>query len=179
MIHRLTAPAVSSEIKGVTELHAVDAAGVHPLLLAKGRETYEPYRSKGRPQELLTAANAILGFGQCSLAKYLMIVSARESSSIDIHDISAFLGFVLERIDLGRDLHFHTKTTMDTLDYSGTGLGEGSKLVIAVRGEPVRQLDECWPCEQLGGTPNGFKILHLDKARDSPGGKQLSLPGLR
>lgn len=140
MIHQLTAPAVSSEIKGVSQLNAVDAAGVHPLLLAKGRESYEPYRKTKRPQELLTAAHAILGFGQCSLAKYLFIAAESDSRSVDINDPQQFFKFILERFDPCRDLHFHTMTTMDTLDYSGSGLGEGSKLVIAARGDAIRNL---------------------------------------
>lgn len=47
---------------------------------------------------------------------------------------------ILERVDWARDLHFQTCTTLDTLDYSGSGLNEGSKLVIAAVGEPRRQL---------------------------------------
>jgi 4-hydroxy-3-polyprenylbenzoate decarboxylase len=48
--------------------------------------------------------------------------------------------YVLERINLQRDIHFHTNTTIDTLDYSGTGLNSGSKVVLAAYGEPIREL---------------------------------------
>ena len=74
LIHELTAPMVPASIPGLQAMHAVDAAGVHPLLLAIGRESYTPYmqRKQNRPAELLTIANAILGFGQASLAKYLL-----------------------------------------------------------------------------------------------------------
>jgi 4-hydroxy-3-polyprenylbenzoate decarboxylase len=47
---------------------------------------------------------------------------------------------LLERIDLSRDLHFQTKTTIDTLDYSGEGWNEGSKVVVACCGAPKRTL---------------------------------------
>jgi 4-hydroxy-3-polyprenylbenzoate decarboxylase len=47
---------------------------------------------------------------------------------------------VLERIDTTRDLHFYTRTTIDTLDYSGTGLNAGSKVAIAAAGERRREL---------------------------------------
>ena len=60
-------------LPGVKAVHAVDATGVHPLLLAIGSERYTPYADVQRPQELLTQANAILGQGQLSLAKYLLI----------------------------------------------------------------------------------------------------------
>lgn len=143
MIHELTAPMVPKEIPGLRAMHAVDETGVHPLMLAIGRERYVPYRRE-QPQELLTIANAILGFGQASLAKYLMICADGDAPELDIHDVDAFLDHVLRRIDTTRDLHFQTRTTMDTLDYSGTGLNAGSKLVIAARGEPRRSL-----CTQL------------------------------
>ncbi|MBZ4341527.1 hypothetical protein LAM87_24935, partial [Mycobacterium tuberculosis] len=57
------------------EIHAVDAAGVHPLLLAIGSERYTPYMPVKQPAELLTIANHILGTGQLSLAKFLFIVA--------------------------------------------------------------------------------------------------------
>ena len=117
----------------------MDAAGVHPLLLAVGSERYTPYLKNKRPAELLTQANRILGTGQLSLAKYLYI-SADENKELNCHDIKGFLKYVFERIDLTRDLHFHTKTTIDTLDYSGDEINEGSKLVLAAYGDKIREL---------------------------------------
>lgn len=140
-IHELTGPALPQVIPGVVAIHAVDAAGVHPLLLAIGRERYVPYAKTRKPQELLTVANAILGQGQLSLAKYLMIVAHEDDTDLKISDIRAFFKHVLERIDPGTDLHFQTRTTIDTLDYSaGMGLNAGSKVVIAVAGPPRRTL---------------------------------------
>jgi 4-hydroxy-3-polyprenylbenzoate decarboxylase len=37
-------------------------------------------------------------------------------------------------------LHFHTRTTIDTLDYSGDCLNQGSKVIIAAAGPPIRKL---------------------------------------
>jgi 4-hydroxy-3-polyprenylbenzoate decarboxylase len=51
-----------------------------------------------------------------------------------LHDIAAFLGHILERADWTRDLHFQTETTIDTLDYSGSALNAGSKVIIAAVG---------------------------------------------
>ncbi|HTU63751.1 MAG TPA: UbiD family decarboxylase, partial [Polyangiales bacterium] len=74
LIGELTGPVIPTVVQGVRAVHAVDAAGVHPLLLALGSERYRPYDSQDlRPEELLTQANAILGQGQMSLAKYLLI----------------------------------------------------------------------------------------------------------
>lgn len=133
-IHELTGDLIPTVLPGVRAVHAVDAAGVHPLLLAVGSERYLPYAKEREPQELLTSANAILGQGQLSLAKYLFI-AAHEDNPPDIHNIEEFLMFMLERVDWRRDLHFQTQTTIDTLDYSGNGLNKGSKVVIAAAGE--------------------------------------------
>lgn len=154
LIHEITEPVVPTEIAGLRAMHAVDAAGVHPLLLAVGSERYVPY-SKRKPQEILTIANAILGFNQASLAKYLMIVAGEDSPASDIHDIPAFIQHLLQRIDWSRDLHFQTRTTIDTLDYSGSGFNEGSKVVMAAAGEPIRSLSKEFP-ESMATLPEGF-----------------------
>lgn len=134
LIHELTGPVIPTVLPGVLAVHAVDAAGVHPLLLAIGSERYWPFAEQQRPQELLTQANAILGQGQLSLAKVLLIVNRADEPDLNIHDIGVFLRHMLERADWTRDLHFQTETTMDTLDYSGGALNAGSKLIIAAVG---------------------------------------------
>lgn len=139
LIHELTGPIIPAVIPGVKAVHAVDAAGVHPLLFAIGSERYMPQRRSNRPEELLTQANAILGNGQLSLAKYLMITEDR-SGELAINNEQDFLLHVLRRIDPTRDLHFQTNTTIDTLDYSGTGFNRGSKVVFASADVPCREL---------------------------------------
>src|SRR6185312_8544738 len=139
LIHEISGSAIPHEIPVVKEVHAVDAAGVHPLLLAVGSERYTPYLKNKRPAELLTQANRILGTGQLSLAKYLFI-SADPKDQLNCHNIRDFFKYVFERVDLIRDLHFYTKTTIDTLDYSGSSINEGSKLVVAAYGEKIREL---------------------------------------
>jgi 4-hydroxy-3-polyprenylbenzoate decarboxylase len=164
IIHELTGPVIPSVLPGVHAVHAVDAAGVHPLLLALGSERYVPYAAARKPQELLTCANAILGQGQLSLAKYLLIVAKEDNPELDIHDIPAFFRHLLERADWQNDLHFQTRTTIDTLDYSGTGLHEGSKVVIAVAGPVRRALPTALPSDFT--LPNGFHT------------PQICLPGI-
>ncbi|GAB4182523.1 MAG: UbiD family decarboxylase [Geothermobacteraceae bacterium] len=152
-IHELTGALIPEVLPGVRGVHAVDAAGVHPLLLAVGSERYTPYAEQDRPQELLTQANAILGQGQLSLAKYLWIANDGDNPP-DLHRVGAFLTHMLERVDWRRDLHFQTRTTIDTLDYSGRGLNKGSKLVIAAVGAPRRKLAAKMPAELA--LPEGF-----------------------
>ncbi len=140
MIHDLAGKGIQDEIPGLKDVNAVDAAGVHPLLLAIGSERYTPYLEDKRPSELLTIANHILGSGQLSLAKYLFISAENDNPQLDIHNIPSFFQHVLERIDLSNDIHFHTNTSIDTLDYSGDGLNTGSKVVFAATGNKRREL---------------------------------------
>jgi 4-hydroxy-3-polyprenylbenzoate decarboxylase len=146
-------------LPGVQAVHAVDAAGVHPLLLAIGSERYTPHQPLGRPAELLTQAHAVLGQGQMSLAKYLLIVDRRDDPELDVNDVRAFLSHVLRRFDPRRDLHFETETTIDTLDYSGSALNQGSKLVVAAGGEPLRELPTSLPAGLR--LPAGFSAPSL------------------
>ena len=153
LIHELTDPIIPSVIPGVKGVHAVDAAGVHPLLLAVGTERYMPHLDSPAPQELLTQANAILGNGQLSLAKYLWITEDAAGHA-DLHDAAAFITRMLRCVDWKRDLHFQTNTTIDTLDYSGTGMNRGSKVVVATLDRPVRELPTDLPGDV--SLPGGF-----------------------
>jgi 4-hydroxy-3-polyprenylbenzoate decarboxylase len=71
---------------------------------------------------------------------------------------------MLERVDWRRDLHFQTRTTIDTLDYSGSGFNEGSKVVIAAVGPAIRKLPTEIPSDLT--LPEGF------------GDPQVCLPGV-
>ena len=160
LIHSMTGSAVSNEIPGLKEVHAVDAAGVHPLLLAIGSERYTPYLQNKKPAEILTIANHILGTGQLSLAKFVFI-TADDTNQLSTHHVPAYLKFLLERIDLTSDIHFYTKTTMDTLDYSGENLNAGSKVVIAAYGDVKRSL--------ANSVPNEIQHLHVNAKLILPG----------
>ena len=166
LIHELVGPMLPKTLPGVHAVHAVDAAGVHPLLLALGSERYLPYAATREPREVLTQANAILGQGQLSLAKYLLIAAAEDEPQLDVNNIERFFRHVLERVDWQRDLHFHTRTTIDTLDYSAGRLNEGSKLVIAAAGPARRAL----PAEIDAG-------LRLPEALGF-GRPQVAMPGV-
>ena len=160
LIHAMTGAAVSNEIPGLKEVHAVDAAGVHPLLLAIGSERYTPYLTTKQPAEILTIANHILGTGQLSLAKFVFI-TADDTNQLSTHHVQAYFEYILSRLDLGNDIHFYTKTTMDTLDYSGEGLNAGSKVVIAAYGDVKRNLATTIPTRLLD--------LNMDASLVMPG----------
>ncbi len=164
LIHEITGAAIPHEIPGLHAINAVDAAGVHPLLFAIGSERYTPYIKERKPQEILTIANHILGKNQLSLAKYLFIAAQEDDPRLNVNDIAGFLKHILERIDLTRDLHFHTRTTIDTLDYSGSGLNSGSKVAITVAGAVKRQL--------ITDIPSGFNLPTIFT------GFNLAMPGV-
>jgi 4-hydroxy-3-polyprenylbenzoate decarboxylase len=142
LIHEFTRPMVPVSIPGLYEMNAVDAAGVHPLMLALGSERYLPYESDREPMELLKIANALLGFNQAALSKFLFIAAKEDAPDLSVNSIQLFFRHMLERLDFSRDIHFQTATTMDTLDYSGTSLHHGSKVLFAAAGKPKRTLGE-------------------------------------
>lgn len=164
LIHEITGSALPKEIHGLKEVNAVDAAGVHPLLFAIGSERYTPFLDERRPQEILTISNHILGKNQLSLAKYLFIAAREDDEQLSTHHLQEFLMHVLSRMNFRRDLHFHTQTTIDTLDYTGTGLNAGSKVVFAAAGPVRRSLQRTLPA-----------ALPLPKGFSDP---QLAFPGV-
>jgi 4-hydroxy-3-polyprenylbenzoate decarboxylase len=99
-----------------------------------------------------------------SLAKYLFIAAREDAPALSTKNVAVFFQHVLERIDPSRDLHFQTNTTMDTLDYSGSGLNAGSKVVIAVAGEKRRDLARALPTN-----------LRLSEPFQAP---RLAMPGV-
>lgn len=159
-IHELTRPLVSKVFDGVKEIHAVDAAGVHPLLLAIGKERQTPYKALDRPQEILSQAMHLLGKTQTSLAKYLMIISEEDAPGLTCANVQGFLEHLLERTDFKRDLHFISSASSDTLDYSGGAINEGSRLIWAAGGVKKRSL--AYELKNFPALPPGFanpKIL--------------------
>ena len=89
MIHEITDSIIPSEIPGIIT-NAVDVTGVHPLLLAIGSERYTPYNPERKPQELLDLSNHVLGKGQLSLAKYLMMVTHEDDPKLNVNDKELF-----------------------------------------------------------------------------------------
>lgn len=158
LIHKMVSELTAVEYPGIKQLHAVDAAGVHPLLLAVGSERYMPFRDR-KPEELLTSANLLLGKGQTSLSKYLFIAAEEEERAIDVHQVKDFFEYIFERVDFNQDLHFYTNTTIDTLDYSGNQWNGGSKLVVACNRNKSRKLSS--ELQAFNDIPDPFKNCKL------------------
>lgn len=162
-IHQWTSDLVPQVFPGVREVHAVDAAGVHPLLLAVGSERYTPYEDQRCPRELLTIGLHLLGTTQTALAKYVLLAAHEDAPNLTARDVSAFLRHILERTDFANDLHFITHSTTDTLDYTGSSLNVGSKLIWASTGLPRRQLGRelTGAAADVPSLPQGFGDLHV------------------
>lgn len=159
LIHEVTGAAIPKEIPGLIAVNAVDAAGVHPLLLAIGSERYTPYLETVQPQEILTIANHILGTGQLSLAKYLFIAANDSNKQLSVNMEFDFFQHFLKTVNWERDVHFQTKTSIDTLDYSGTGLNEGSKVIMACAGNEKRVLGDIFETNQKTETFEKMTII--------------------
>ena len=127
-LQRLLSPAYPLVMPGVRSLWAYAESGVHSLAAAVVRESYS--------REALTTAFRILGEGQLSLTKFLIVTD----QAVDLSDFARLFEIVLERFDPRQDLFIFNKTSFDTLDYTGKKLNHGSKAVMIGAGEPKRAL---------------------------------------
>lgn len=127
-LQRLLAPAYPLLIPSVKALWSYSESGSHSLTSAVVRESY--------PREYMVSAFRILGEGQLSLTKFLLLTNVQ----VELTDFPKLLETVLERFNPQSDLTIFANTSMDTLDYTGRKLNHGSKAVMAGLGSPVRQL---------------------------------------
>ena len=157
LIHELVGPMMPKQIPGVRAVHAVDAAGVHPLLLAIGSERYVPYED--RPPAAGTAHAGQRPAGpRAAVAGQVSAGSSppRTIRELDVRDVPEFFRHVLERVDWRRDLHFQTCTTIDTLDYSGGAAERG--LEGGDRGGRPAAADAAGGLRQPAGAARGSGI---------------------
>ncbi len=122
-LQELFSPVYPLVMNGVRAVWAFDDAGVHPLAAAVVRERY--------PKEAFMAALRILGEGQLSLTKFLMVTDA----PIPLQNFRPLLRHILERADFTTDLHIFSPVSQDTLDYTSGTLNEGSKAVLMGLGD--------------------------------------------
>ncbi|MDI9338630.1 MAG: UbiD family decarboxylase [Alphaproteobacteria bacterium] len=147
LIHKMTGKALQFELPGLKELRAVDEAGVHPLALAITKERYTPFLNTKKPAESLTIGFKILGTGQLSLTKYLALIPENESVQHIENNYFNFFRYLLEHLDFENNLHFISNTSIDTLDYSGGHLNQGSKLMLCASVIKHRALSNRLPTE--------------------------------
>ncbi len=128
LLQELLSPLFPLVMPAVEDLWSYGETGYHSLAGARVKQRYR--------REAMASAFRILGEGQLSLTKFLLIVD-RE---VDLRDFKATLEHVLARTRPETDLYVFSNLSMDTLDYTGPRINEGSKGVLLGIGDPVRDL---------------------------------------
>ena len=138
-LQRLLSPLFPLVMPSVKDLWTYGETGFHSLCAAVVQERY------GR--EALVSGFRILGEGQLSLTKFLVLTDTPQ----DLSNFSKLLEHVLERFRPETDLFVFSNVSMDTLDYTSGKVNEGSKAIMLGLGEPIRKLER----EYEGTLPNG------------------------
>ncbi len=128
LLQELLSPLFPLVMPTVEALWSYGETGYHSLAAAVVKQRY--------PREALVSAFRILGEGQLSLTKFLLLTDR----AVDLKDFKATLAHVLARTRPATDLYVLSNTSMDTLDYTGPSVNTGSKGVWMGLGEPVREL---------------------------------------
>ena len=125
----LLSPLFPLVMKGVRELKTYGETGFHCLAAARVADRY--------PREAFACGLRILGEGQLSLTKFLVITDG----AVDITDFRSLWVHVLERVHWERDLFVFANVSQDTLDYTGPSVNKGSKAMLMGLGkEKIRDL---------------------------------------
>jgi UbiD family decarboxylase len=136
----LLTPLIALAMPAVRAIWSYGETGYHSLAAAVVHERYK--------REAMMAAFRILGEGQLSLTKFLLVTDR----VVDLRDFKATLAHVLARTHFETDLYVLGNLSMDTLDYAGPTVNEGSKGVLLGLGDAWRVL----PHEMSGELPAGF-----------------------
>jgi UbiD family decarboxylase len=147
LLQELLSPLFPLAMPAVRDLWSYGETGYHSLAAAVVRERYR--------REAMMAAFRILGEGQLSLTKFLLATD----SPVDLKDFRATLEHVLARTCTETDLYVLANLSMDTLDYSGPRVNEGSKGVWLGLGEPVRELPGAFSASELPAGVSDVRVF--------------------
>lgn len=139
-LQELLSPLFPLVMPTIKDLWSYGETGYHSLAGAVVKDRY--------PREAMVSAFRILGEGQLSLTKFLLMTDG----AVDLKDFTGTLEYVLARTNFATDLHVIGCTSMDTLDYAGPSVNEGSKGFLMGIGDPIRDL----PGQFQGQLPQGF-----------------------
>ena len=146
LLQELLSPLFPLVMPAVTRLWSYGETGYHSLSAAIVKQRYK--------REAMASAFRILGEGQLSLTKFLFVTDR----DVDLKNFTATLEHVLARTHAETDLYVFSNLSMDTLDYTGPTVNEGSKGVWLGLGDPVRDL----PREFSGTTlPSGISDVRV------------------
>lgn len=131
-LQELLSPLFPLVMPSVKDLWSYGESGHHALASAVVQERYK--------REAVSAALRVLGEGQLSLTKFLWVVDGR----VDLRKPREVLPYLLARFRPETDLFVIANVSMDTLDYSGPAVNEGSKGIMLGVGEPWRSLPQAF-----------------------------------
>lgn len=140
-LQKLLSPLFPLVMPSVRDLWTYGETGFHSLAAAVVRERYA--------REALVSAFRILGEGQLSLTKFLLLTDRPQ----DLRDFPKLFEHILARFRPETDLFVFSNVSMDTLDYTSGKVNSGSKAVMLGLGDPVREL----PKEFRGELPSGVR----------------------
>ena len=138
-LQELLSPLFPLVMSGVKQLKTFGETGFHCLAAARVANRY--------PREAFASGLRILGEGQLSLTKFLLLTDG----SIDVADFPKLWQYILERINWNQDLFVFANVSQDTLDYTGPSVNKGSKAMMLGLGAKRREL----PAEFSGSLPDG------------------------
>jgi UbiD family decarboxylase len=137
LLQELLSPLFPLVMPAVEQLWSYGETGYHSLAAAVVKQRYK--------REAMASAFRILGEGQLSLTKFLLVTDR----AVDLHDFPATLEHILARTHPETDLYVFANLSMDTLDYTGPSVNEGSKGVWLGLGDPVRELPRSFTAAEL------------------------------
>jgi UbiD family decarboxylase len=146
LLQELLSPLFPLVMPAVEQLWSYGETGYHSLAAAVVKQRYK--------REAMASAFRILGEGQLSLTKFLLVTDR----AVDLKDFRATLAHVLERTQPQTDLYVFANLSMDTLDYTGPVVNEGSKGVWLGLGDPVRDLPRGFTAPEI---PQGMTDVHV------------------
>lgn len=138
-LQELLSPILPLLVPSLKGLWSYGETGFHALTAACVEERYS--------QESMSTVFRILGEGQLSLTKFLLVV---DDPSLNLQDFPRVLSYILARVDWSKDLRIFSQLAMDSLDYSGVEINKGGKGVLLGMGAARREL----PREFLGFVAN-------------------------
>ena len=146
-IQELMAPLSKLVMPAIKAMWSYGETGYHSLSAIVCEERY--------PREAMKFAFRILGEdgGQLNLTKFLVVIDR----PLDLGDFRQVLTHALERAQLETDLFVIANLAMDTLDYTGPAINQGSKGILIGVGDPIRELPRAFtgdlPCGAKDATP--------------------------
>jgi UbiD family decarboxylase len=147
LLQELLSPLFPLVMPAVVDLWSYGETGYHSLAAAVVRQRYA--------REAMASAFRILGEGQLSLTKFLLLTDR----PVELRDFKATLVHLLERTSPETDLYVFSNLSMDTLDYTGPRVNEGSKGVWLGLGDAVRRLPEDWRGERVPQGVGGIEVF--------------------